>query len=89
MTPAQIRLEAARMRQRADAMMRLAKWIEDRNGTSRERVQAMAGDGVDAGTIAAILGLSRHHIDNIKTDLRQRGKMRWRERKPFVAGGVQ
>lgn len=89
MTPAQIRLEAARLRQRADALIRLAKWLETDQGTPRERVLALSGDGVDAGTIAAILGLTRGHIDNIKAGLRQRGSLVRRGPKRFVAGGVR
>lgn len=89
MTPALIRLEAARMRQRADALTRLARWMDSKEGSVPSRVLELSRDGVDAGTIGAIMGLQKTHVETIRAALRRRGKLGGQERKRFVTGIAQ
>lgn len=78
MTPALIRLEAARMRQRADALVRLARWIEAQDNGVQTRVLDLSQRGVDAATISKSLQLSKGYVINLRTSFHKSGMLRKR-----------
>lgn len=80
MTAPELRLEAARMRQRADAMLRLAKWVEDHDGGLQTRVLDLSQRGIDAATISASLQLSKGYVTNLRTSFRKQGVLRKRSK---------